>query len=286
METTQFNLQQLRAAIDALAAGATPSGSQKNEGSTTTMGKSSSKKSSLQSAFLLCVIGTCAAAMFGFIKKKLAAKELTSEDYVDASAVDTKNADSERAIFHTNKTLPRMPTESPFSEEDIIMNSLPESYGLPPPANADVTASRKDLVQFAKDHASYYAAQGVPEQEAMVYITKSIREVVEAKQYENESNFERPQQQQQPLRHLPLPVATAPMSSFKINGPLPLVGRDKMIEEFDSGGRRKKMSSESKEVEEYMKRRQKTLGISETSPLPYTYPNENTAAVDPGETML
>ena len=76
---------------------------------------------------------------------------------------------------------------------------------------------------------------------------------------------------------------------MKLRGPVPLSVAEDAESEYESGGKRKKVSSESKEVEEYMKRRQNALGgDAPTPPVSFSAPPSliSLASTDPGETML
>jgi len=179
--------------------------------------------------------------------------------------------------------------EVPFDVHELA----PAAVGAAPPHMLGEHASRQDLVQFAKDHAAYYAAQGVPEPEAMLYISNKVREVVASQQRQRESHAARVAATPAPL---PPPTRAAPSIEsalplvMKLTGDVPLAAA--VGEERDEAtGRRKKVSSESKEVEEYMRSRQTALGIdaAEDHTATTTAAPARSSAVsfqDPFETML
>lgn len=162
---------------------------------------------------------------------------------------------------------------------------------IPTPSNA----SREDLVQFARDHAAYYAAQGVPQQEAMVYISNKVREVVAAQEQRREAHLSAAARGPVPEPAPPVIVARPQPQPLplvlKLQGPVPTTETAADDEEYESGGRRKKVSSESKEVEEYMKRRQSALGSSEAGAAPHAataaaHAERPKVSFDDNETML
>ena len=171
--------------------------------------------------------------------------------------------------------------ETPFKVAEFQSAEAP----LPvPPQPLGEQATRKDLVQFAKDHAAYYAAQGVPEHEAMLYIGNKVREVVASQRQREAPEAPRaapvalPQPAARPLP-LPLPQPQPLPLVMKLTGDVPIV----TSEDLEPSGRRKKVSSESKEVEEYMRRRQNALGIESAA----EEPSINRAqSADPHETFL
>jgi len=147
-------------------------------------------------------------------------------------------------------------------------------------------ASRSDLVQFAKEHAAYYAAQGVPEHEAMLYISNKVRDVVAMQQKQQEAR--EAARAARPAVPVVRP-ATAPPEPpmplvMKLTGTVPLAGH--AAEPTEPSGRRKKVSSESKEVEEYMRRRQSALGIDAPDEPPTAAHTSSVSFQDPFETML
>lgn len=167
--------------------------------------------------------------------------------------------------------------EAPFAWDEIDAKHINRAAPIPiVPAQAPEKATREDLIQFAKDHAAFYAAQGVPEQEAMVYITNKVRQVVEQQKQE---------QVVQVVEAVPAPKKSplpAPMPLvLKLSGPVPTSDG---LDELDTSGRRKKVSSEGKEVEEYMKRRQNALGVTESQVT--SEARTSVSFHDPGETML
>jgi len=157
--------------------------------------------------------------------------------------------------------------EAPFDVQEFAPAVVGRSPA--PPHVLGEHASRQDLVQFAKDHAAYYAAQGVPEPEAMLYISNKVREVVANQQRQRDAHANATAAAAANARAaLPLaPVRAAqPQPALplimKLTGDVPIPGAPVAArEETDVNGRRKKVSSESKEVEEYMRRRQNALGI-------------------------
>lgn len=213
---------------------------------------------------------------------------------------------------HTPRSIGGKPKRP--SSRTSAMSAIGAISDIHPPSDLPNNASREDLVKFAREHAAYYAAQGVPQHEAMVYITSKLSEFINSKPAEPPTDSADNDEEYDDTDV----VVVSPQTSSKISSPrfvqgpvvpamtsLPLIEKltstfvpvtDESNEtDFTSEGRRRKISSESKEVEEYMKRRQAVLKTdsNDTNEVANNAAN-NTAndlsmpmsTSDPGETML
>jgi hypothetical protein len=156
-------------------------------------------------------------------------------------------------------------------------------------AKLPLHSNREDLVRYAKEQAAFYAAQGVPEQEAMAYITRQLNDAVEAQKARNSRGSSEilhqvhqpksalqptttamtDQQHEMPLI-LPI-VGDIPLSSgnLRTSKPAPIHQHDD--EDLPINGRKdanhkKRISAESAEVQDYMTRRREALGLPEEEP--------------------
>lgn len=270
MDPSSFNLQQLREAVAALSAGGPLSQTidPPREIASRHAPYPKPKRGSIRLVAIIVVLGLMAAAFYYVSTAKVLSLGMLNAPKVP----ETAEPEPTFAPAHAA----RLP-EAPFAWKDV------ESVA-PEPLRPEAT--RADLVQFAKDHAAFYAAQGVPEQEAMVYITNKVREVVahqNALQVQVTAPVREPPREVVVAQPLPAPALPAAMPLvMKLTGPVPTSDS----EEYEQGGRRKKVSSEGKEVEEYMKRRQNALGVSEPVPHAVPVPSTQPSFHDPGETML
>lgn len=324
---SSLNLEQLRRAVEELSAGAPaaesvlsggPSGSAqisaRGRVSTSASGSTSKRASSGPNLFLVLVLVALVALAVKSVLDRFAKSASSSSSSSDDDAWQPLQAPLQpkpgREELLPQASRPQLSPkqhartpEAPFDVQEFAPASVPAAA---PPHVLGEHASRQDLVQFAKDHAAYYAAQGVPEPEAMLYISNKVREVVASQQRQRESAAAARAAAAPPPLPPPMPVMvparTAPIESalplvMKLTGDVPIAaaGGSAGEERDEASGRRKKVSSESKEVEEYMRRRQSALGIdapedqSASVAAPTSAPARTAASVsflDPFETML
>ena len=326
---SSLNLEQLRRAVEELSAGAPAaesvppnSGSAqlsaRGRGSGSASGSTSRRASSGPNMMLVIVlVALVALAVKSVLDRFAKSASSSSSSSGDEDAWQPLQAPPLQPKPGREELLPqasrpqlsplqhaRTP-EAPFDVQEFAPAPVPAAA---PPHVLGEHASRQDLVQFAKDHAAYYAAQGVPEPEAMLYISNKVREVVASQQRQRESAAAARAAAAPPLLPAPMPILvparTAPTESalplvMKLTGDVPIAGAGGSASEErdEASGRRKKVSSESKEVEEYMRRRQSALGIdaqedqsaSAKAAAAAAAPARTAAAVsfvDPFETML
>ena len=179
------------------------------------------------------------------------------------------------------------------------------------PTHLPPTAQREDLVRYAREQAAYYAAQGVPQQEALAYISQQLQGAMSAQATRamssgdgNGESFqdmeamgaEKPLSEQaapatidasksasitvskQPILPPQLPLVMpltgiVPLSLPRARESTGLLPKPAALSSAEDEGqvddrkmaRKHKVSSESKEVQDYMKRRQQALGVEEGS---------------------
>jgi len=183
------------------------------------------------------------------------------------------------------------------------------------PTHLPPTAQREDLVRYAREQAAYYAAQGVPQQEALAYISQQLQGAMSAQATralssgggdgENFQDMEA-MRAEKPLIEQAAPttidasasvgtvsntVSKQPILPPQLPLVMPLTGivplslprarestglfskpaatsfsaEDEGQVDDRKMARKHKVSSESKEVQDYMKRRQQALGVEEGS---------------------
>ena len=174
------------------------------------------------------------------------------------------------------------------------------------PTHLPPTAQREDLVRYAREQAAYYAAQGVPQQEALAYISQQLQGAMSAQATRTLSNGDGDGESfqemgaelvgsasttaiaesasvgtsastsgsKQPILPPQLPLVMpltgiVPLSLPRARESTGLLAKPTASAE-DEGqvddrkmARKHKVSSESKEVQDYMKRRQQALGAEE-----------------------
>jgi hypothetical protein len=180
------------------------------------------------------------------------------------------------ASFSSNVAAPRA---AAAVEEAAAPNALapefPLAAGVVLPTHLPPTAQREDLVRYAREQAAYYAAQGVPQQEALAYISQQLQGAMSAQT----TRLNAAATAAEPLETLdapPLNEVRQPILPPQLPLVMPLTGivplslptaRDAFAqdEQIDDRklARKHKVSSESKEVQDYMKRRQQALGVDE-----------------------